>query len=519
MAEMSAQRLGSQIRDLLLAIGDLWRDDAFRPYLGSGYEREYVITQAEDDKALLPLTRKPIRGSAGVAVNIERRAESSRNRIRELVVESLGKPSDWKTDEESKTVQEKRQIIGTRVRGVISAADEVPGLRERMFEASGYKHYEPDQIRDAARERDHDFVFRLAYIIGDALMENEFEPTTRKGFDKWEPTCEASIIRLTSLASRSVNKYEIVALLNGPPVDSEVGYAIYESGIQYAISPISLRYADDALLSRILESSRSPVGNINTAIRYEVAIPVISTVHDYLNLYTVATIVAETIVDIIRLVREDDVGIEGLEVLRVEDFTPAIRPTYNTVYQPEFARYDPKRFAYGPPSNQPLSPGEADEIKKLLARYVPNSGMHSTIGTALRRFRISSERYTPDDPERLLDVAIALESLYLSDGNRQELNYRLSNRAAWFLGQSVKEREQHFETIQQLYKIRSTIAHGEALDPKQEETANCLLVDAPKLLRATLSKFIQGEGPPERKGEKAQSWWRNLVLGGNGNSN
>ena len=111
---------------------------------------------------------------------------------------------------------------------------------------------------------------------------------------------------------------------------------------------------------------------------------------------------------------------------------------------------------------------------------------------------------------------MALESLYLADIDRshQELSYRLTSRVAWFLGQSLEERAQYFETIRELYLIRSTIAHGERLPNKKEEIASRLLVEAPKLLRATLSRFIQRQGPQDKSKAEKVRFWRDLVLGG-----
>jgi hypothetical protein len=86
---MNVHSLDSHLRGLFAAVSALWRDDTFRPYLSDGYAKEHIVTRVEDNMALLPVTRKPIRGCPGVAVNIERRTEGSRNRVRALVFDSL----------------------------------------------------------------------------------------------------------------------------------------------------------------------------------------------------------------------------------------------------------------------------------------------------------------------------------------------------------------------------------------------------------------------------------------------
>lgn len=134
----------------------------------------------------------------------------------------------------------------------------------------------------------------------------------------------------------------------------------------------------------------------------------------------------------------------------------------------------------------------------------------------IRRFRDSWERYSPDDPERLLDIAIAFEAIFLNDGVNRELRYRLALRAARFLADSVSDRQMVFRTMTMHYDFRSAIAHGDTpttLRPKDAERLASVLVEAPRLLREVIRRFVLGAGPRGLAGEELCAWWRSLELG------
>jgi len=76
---------------------------------------------------------------------------------------------------------------------------------------------------------------------------------------------------------------------------------------------------------------------------------------------------------------------------------------------------------------------------------------------ALGRFNTAYEKADPGD--RLIDYWIALEALFLTDGERGELSYRASMRIAYFLG-TAETREQLSRDARQSYNTRSDIVHG-----------------------------------------------------------
>jgi hypothetical protein len=61
--------------------------------------------------------------------------------------------------------------------------------------------------------------------------------------------------------------------------------------------------------------------------------------------------------------------------------------------------------------------------------------------------------------ERLLDLAIALESLF-SPTDKGELKFRISQSAAQFIGSTPAEREHLFKAVSTLYDRRSKLVHG-----------------------------------------------------------
>ena len=84
------------------------------------------------------------------------------------------------------------------------------------------------------------------------------------------------------------------------------------------------------------------------------------------------------------------------------------------------------------------------------------------IANAVRRFSYASDRDRDDD--RLVDLMIAAESLFLSDAGapqeRGELRYRLALRAAFFIDAPDCPRLAVFRHMKRAYDARSSIVHG-----------------------------------------------------------
>jgi hypothetical protein len=130
-------------------------------------------------------------------------------------------------------------------------------------------------------------------------------------------------------------------------------------------------------------------------------------------------------------------------------------------------------------------------------RLSSDTPKNKKIEYAIKRFRNSIERYSPNDPERLLEYAIALESIYLNDNGteRNELTYRLSLRAARFLKDNYEERRKLFSLINALYKMRSVIAHGNDISDikkqKDKEGLCQVLKEIPAVVAESILKIIK----------------------------
>ena len=101
-----------------------------------------------------------------------------------------------------------------------------------------------------------------------------------------------------------------------------------------------------------------------------------------------------------------------------------------------------------------------------------------------------------------IDLRIALESLFLDDGNRAELSFRLALRAAWYLGAEGDERTKIFEAVRDAYNIGSKAVHtGEGYD----DVIPVNLAVAQDICRMSILRRIdEGGNPPD---------WKKVVLG------
>jgi hypothetical protein len=71
--------------------------------------------------------------------------------------------------------------------------------------------------------------------------------------------------------------------------------------------------------------------------------------------------------------------------------------------------------------------------------------------------------------DRILDIVIALESLYLpEDEDKSSLRYKLGMRCAAYISEEGVTRKDVFERVKDAYKIRSTIVHGRRKSKKEE---------------------------------------------------
>ena len=138
-----------------------------------------------------------------------------------------------------------------------------------------------------------------------------------------------------------------------------------------------------------------------------------------------------------------------------------------------------------------------------------------------RVFWIASERWRKskthqNSEDKIIDLCIAFESLYLS-GINDELKFRLSVRAAWFLGKNKDDRKRLLTVFKKIYDCRSTIIHGGELRKRtvtiDNETipVSELITEAQDLCQKSIVKILKkysedGKYPDD-------NFWNNLILG------
>tara|TARA_R110002051_G_scaffold82101_1_gene146633 strand:- start:2895 stop:4088 length:1194 start_codon:yes stop_codon:yes gene_type:complete len=108
------------------------------------------------------------------------------------------------------------------------------------------------------------------------------------------------------------------------------------------------------------------------------------------------------------------------------------------------------------------------------------------------KLRIPLERlnnFGSEEPlvDRAIELRICLESIFLNDGNKEQLRFRLALRAALFLGENLIERKEIFKTIKTSYDITSTAVHSGKLPNKSKTN---ILFKAADLAQLALIKLI-----------------------------
>lgn len=122
-----------------------------------------------------------------------------------------------------------------------------------------------------------------------------------------------------------------------------------------------------------------------------------------------------------------------------------------------------------------------------------------------RWMRSMEQRATVD---RMIDLGIALESLYLPD-IRDELRFRFALRAAWHLGHDRSDRERLSHTFKKIYDLRSKAVHdgklaGTVIVREQPTSTAEFVREGQDLCREAICGLI-------RTGEQPN--WDDLVLG------
>ena len=113
---------------------------------------------------------------------------------------------------------------------------------------------------------------------------------------------------------------------------------------------------------------------------------------------------------------------------------------------------------------------EIEETKRLYKKIVdPSSNVAEKLQIPIDRWIKSKTSKAPED--KIIDLVIALEALYLSDRDgKSEFSFQLRLRAAWHLGRDQAHRKELMKDFSKIYEWRSKIVHTGELPNKRKKT-------------------------------------------------
>jgi hypothetical protein len=140
-----------------------------------------------------------------------------------------------------------------------------------------------------------------------------------------------------------------------------------------------------------------------------------------------------------------------------------------------------------------LNLDDIESAKRLMPRIEKLQPLEtfSRVGNALLFYK---NGYNSDNPDlALIAFATCLESLFSTA--EQELSFRLSLRVATFLADKMADRRELFEESKEVYRIRSKVVHGAAINRDSEQAAIYLvegiLPRAERFARRALKKVLE----------------------------
>ena len=117
-----------------------------------------------------------------------------------------------------------------------------------------------------------------------------------------------------------------------------------------------------------------------------------------------------------------------------------------------------------------------------------------------------------DPVDKMIDLGIALEALYLSDIH-EELTFRLRVRAAWYLGKDKEHRKELLKQFRDIYSCRSSAVHNGKLDDmarfgEESIPPSDFIKRTQDLCRESIIKMLNDKRFPD------SDYWDSLIVGG-----
>ena len=97
--------------------------------------------------------------------------------------------------------------------------------------------------------------------------------------------------------------------------------------------------------------------------------------------------------------------------------------------------------------------------------------------------------------DKWIDLGIAMESIFLNEGNNTEVGYRLRLNVARYLGETVSERQQLMGLFRRIYDFRSKAVHQGTVSGGQNMLKT--LTDAQAYCQKAIVKIIKDGGFPD----------------------
>ncbi len=148
-------------------------------------------------------------------------------------------------------------------------------------------------------------------------------------------------------------------------------------------------------------------------------------------------------------------------------------------------------------------PFDADEVANLVARYaaLPDQERNKA-ALALRRLRDSRERDNADGMgDRAIDLAIALEAMFMEPGEAYNHKRIVSGRASWHFADSTLERIAVREQLKGFYEQRNEVLHGNSTLEGNQINLD-MLEDIDNIARACLKTMITKGRPADWEASK-----------------
>ena len=514
------------VRAVVLA----WDDPAFslgaqaNPFRKTGWK---LITTAPEEASAKRLERTGflIRGVVGTKVDISSRDETVR--LRDAVRAAAG--GYLHTEEAfAKRVHEAQTILRYAV------ARSKPLLRAIRLYAYG-----PDGASKLEEVESSSNQILPAYFLEAGQVENLVASVLeRRGvtatnlsalrFEDAKAVAGETLTALRDALNVTHFDYVVIALLNGPPIDSDELVAFEGSWYDKPFRVV-VGYPSDAVCSAVLSRVGDHnglfvpdhLGALNCFVRLEYAVPASISSNEITTVNRAAGEYVRRAVDVLRLLNDEDIGIVYLAGFpAAEDYDEHITfvPTFSEHFpeRPNMMYRTPMRRIFDPPSGTPLSQERVDRIGELFDAWGLQKSTIPGLPVAMERLRGIFDRYAPEEVGRLVDAVTALEAMYLPDGSSSELKYRLITRAAWFLAPRAEDlelRTRLSNEFGEIYDARSALVHTGQLTTKQKKRDKHLADRAIVLLRITLLQFLRtqfGAGvAPKKLGER----WMLVTMG------